>query len=175
MRAVGCMYVCVHACDKDWHTVPEANSLRVAVLLMCLSCLPSVCDVTETVWRGMGSAHHFVAALTYPSIHPPILASITCLSASALRVEHHDTICSYCPLAPFTDKGPGETHRDEFPPPVGPNPSTTAPYWRQHPPRQSFKGTGVTDIQIHTIFMTVICIFTQGLCFRYTKSKINKR
>ncbi len=97
--------------------------------------LPSDSDVTETVWRGRGrgrvSARHFVCALTHPSIHPSIHPFFHHLPASARLAEHHDTICSYCPLTPFTHKGPREMHR-EFPPPVGPNPSIAALHCRQH-------------------------------------------
>lgn len=79
-----------------------------------------VCYVTQS---GVVGNHH-VCLPSILSTH----ASITSFPAPILQAEHHDTICSYYSRIPFTYKGAMEMHKDEFPPPVGPNPSTAAPH-----------------------------------------------
>lgn len=167
MRAVGCVYACVHACDKDWRPVLEANSLCVAVLLMCLSCF----YLQSVTWRkpsGGGWDLLIILLLLlpiHPSTHPSLHPSLAYLHPPCeLSIMTQYAPTAHSPLLLTKDQERciemnSLPHRD----PIHQLQHHTDGSTGQHPPRQCFKGTGVTDIQIHTIFMTIVCIFTQGL------------
>ncbi|KAF3841401.1 hypothetical protein F7725_007263 [Dissostichus mawsoni] len=119
MRAV-CLRTLMHVIKIDVSSAFFWPAPCAAILLICVSAVsPSHSDGTHTVW-GEAAPRCVRAVTLLLSIHPSLSHFLVCIQLA---------VTQYVPTAhspPSLTKEQEGMHRAEFPPPVGPYPSTAA-------------------------------------------------